>query len=625
MGIKGFARLISDNSEQFTEPFELSNTELVIDGLDLVRFLYNSSKREFMNVQFAGNHVSFGRTVEAFFRNLQTNNVQAYVILHGAATSHIHNHDDKAIRDYSRAYRLEDLVKYSKDFLATNESLDGVYVDWFPVLSLETFKNVLKELKIPCISVPLNCDTTLVKVANELKCPVLSGDSDFYMFPLTSGFVDFSSISCDSDDIKCDDIIRGRLYSRSRLLQMFDIDAEVLPLFAVICGNAYRKRHPNVPDKIFGYLSRLNNRKDIRVELVMSSGARVRMVQLLTWLKRKTLQDATRDFFRRLQDGEERTLRAALELTIGNFNLVDGLDCALNHLQGSPCEESHEQAVVDRTGHEHVMPNNMAVEFINSNWIKEVAELKLIRETWSQLELDDYDQDSAIMVTIPMLGDLISITSESTHQDDSLITIHDWYRGDSDSPSICQFQIQVSSGFTNMVNYDSLSSLASEQRFHLALAILKSSSKTLDDIEHKLHVTCNLQLELARELALMVLILRYIRSLLPKTESVNMEYFMLSVIKSIVHYMRQDVNITITAIRKEMSSKQRLEAVYLLNIVQRIVKIFGQINFTLGCPLPTIKPEKYFNSVYITNLYTDYLQTQFLSEMDRELIAIAET
>ncbi|KAI1283070.1 Protein asteroid -like protein 1 [Halotydeus destructor] len=626
MGIQGLSGLLADNSELFTDRFELTNTKVVIDGMCLIRFLHNSSKQDFMNVQFAGNYVRFGEIVAEFFRNLQANNVQAYVILQGSGRTYQHSEDDKRSRDKFRCLRLEQLVNYSREFSETSKTRGDWFIDWFPVLTHLTFTNVLKELKIPCITSLFHSDTTIAKVANELNCPVLSSESNFYMFDLNSGFISFSTIQLDADRLKDDDIISGRLYFRSNLLQMFNLLPEVLPFFAVVVGSNFRKRASGNSDKIFDTLTKLKYKSRNCVKMATKTGSKFRMVQLLNWLNGRTLEKATCEFFSILRDDQEEiVIQAALKLTSDNYGLNDSLNCALVHLRGYICKQSHEQLVEDRLGHQHFMQNKMAVEFINSNWIKEVAELTLIRETWSQLELDNYDQDSAIMVTIPMLGDLISITSDSKHQDDSLITIHDWCRSDVAEQEICQFQIQVSSGFANMVNYDSLSSLASEQRFHLALAILKSSSRTLDDIEHKLHVTCGLQVELARELALMVLILRYIRSLLPKTESVNMEYFMLSVIKSIVHYMRQNVNITITAIRKEMSTKQRLEAVYLLNIVQRIVKIFGQINLTLGCTLPTIKPEKYFNSVYITNLYADYLQTQFVSETDVTILTITET
>ncbi|KAI1283071.1 Protein asteroid -like protein 1 [Halotydeus destructor] len=617
MGIQGLSSLLADNSKLFTESFELRNTKVVIDGRSLIRFLHESSRQDFMNVQFAGNFVRFAEIVTDFFRNLQANNVQAYVILHGAGRTYQHSDEDKRSRDEFRSLRLKHLVKYSKDFQETREKLGDWFEDWFPVLTFSTFKNVLKELNIPCITSLFNSDTTIAKVANELNCPVLSSESNFYMFDLNGGFISFSTIKLDADSLKDDDIISGRLYFRSNLLQMFNLRPEVLPFFAVVVGSNFRKRASGSTDKIFNTLTKLKYR--LRVKMAAESGSKFLMLQLLNWLNGKTLEDATRGFFRLLQDDKEETvIQAAVKLTTDHYILHDALVCALTHLRGEICEQSHEQLVEDRSGVKHFMQNKMAVEFINGNWIAEVAELKFSREMWSPLELDDYDQDSTIMVTIPMLRDLITITSESQRQDDSPITIHDWCRGDSDEPEICQFEIQVSSDFTKLVNYDSLSSLSTDQRLQLALAILRSS-ETLDEIGNKLQVTCNLQIEPSRELALMVLILRYVRDLLPKIESVNMEYFMLSVIKSIVHYMKRSEDITIAEVRKEMNSKQRLDSVHMLNTVQRIVEIFGQINLTLGCPLPTIKPEKYLNCVHITNLYVDRNETSGLSTTDRAI------
>ncbi|KAI1283072.1 Protein asteroid -like protein 1 [Halotydeus destructor] len=621
MGIQGLSGLLADNSELFSEPFELKNTKVVIDGTCLLRFLHDSSNEHFMNVQFSGNYVHYGQIVTAFFSNLKANNVQAYVILPGAGKSYVQSENDKRSRDRFRSIRLTQLVTSSKKFLETNQALGDWFADWFPVLTREVFKHVLQELKIPCISVLFNSDTTIAKVANQLNCPVLSSETNFYMFDLKSGFVNFSSMQWDADGISNDDVISGRIYFRSTLVELFNLETEVLPFFAVVVGNSYRKKM--MDDKIFNSLRKLYWKTKTCVDMKTNSGNKALIVLLLTWLKGKTLEDAIRDFSRLLEDSDEEiVLQAALKLTRDSYSLLDALDCALIHLQGSACEERHEQLVDDRLGRRHFMQNKMAVEFITGNWIKEVVELKLMRETWSPLDIDDYDQDSAIMVTIPMLSDLISITSESTKQDDSLITVHDWLKTDSGDRETCSFDIEVSSDFTKMVNYDSISRLTLDQRSRLAFAILKSSPRTFATLQSSFGAICNLKVDLAKELALMVLILRYVRHLLPGKKPTDMQYFILSVVQCVIRYMRLDLDPETAKVRKGMSSKRRLESVYLLNIFQRIVKIFGQINVTLGRPLPAIKPERYLNGVYITNLHFDYTESHYLSSLDREILAV---
>ena len=59
----------------------------------------------------------------------------------------------------------------------------------FPSLGAEVYVNVLEELKIEYIVVDHEADDSIVGIANFYKCPVLSSDSDFYLFNIKGGYV----------------------------------------------------------------------------------------------------------------------------------------------------------------------------------------------------------------------------------------------------------------------------------------------------------------------------------------------------------------------------------------------------------------------------------------------------
>ena len=76
-------------------------------------------------------------------------------------------------------------------------------------------------------------DSEIASLANALKCPVLSHDSDFFIFDVEGGFIPLSSFAWQS----CPSI--ARIFYREKLAQYFGINSELLPLFASLVGNDY--------------------------------------------------------------------------------------------------------------------------------------------------------------------------------------------------------------------------------------------------------------------------------------------------------------------------------------------------------------------------------------------------
>ena len=68
-------------------------------------------------------------------------------------------------------------------------------------------------------------------MASEWKCPVLSYDSDFFIFDIKGGYIPLFSLNSDN--------LTARIFYRSELARHFGIRKELLPLFASLLGNDY--------------------------------------------------------------------------------------------------------------------------------------------------------------------------------------------------------------------------------------------------------------------------------------------------------------------------------------------------------------------------------------------------
>lgn len=79
MGVRGLTTYIADNADQYLDPFELHDCNLVIDGDSLASSLYKSAH----NSAFGGNYDQYYRVVCNFFEMLKQCNVTPYVLLDG--------------------------------------------------------------------------------------------------------------------------------------------------------------------------------------------------------------------------------------------------------------------------------------------------------------------------------------------------------------------------------------------------------------------------------------------------------------------------------------------------------------------------------------------------------------
>ena len=96
---------------------------------------------------------------------------------------------------------------------------------------MEKFENqVLDAMFLSFVS---EADAEIASLANDLNCPVLSNDSDFFIFDIRGGFIPLSSFNWKIRPLKSD------IFYRTKLAHHFRIRPELLPLLASLAGNDY--------------------------------------------------------------------------------------------------------------------------------------------------------------------------------------------------------------------------------------------------------------------------------------------------------------------------------------------------------------------------------------------------
>ena len=296
MGIPNFSSFVS--SRDLRKSFQLSDCYVVIDGNNLLYYLYiQYSKLNSNDFLFGGNYTELRHFFRKFFQSLKKCKITAIIVFDGGL--------DLKLKD-SRMSRFEKSMKISQnlnDVLKSNSSpesqssaINGDII--FPALMQNVFISVIKESSnVFCLRTVLDADLNIAKLANYLKCPVISNDSDFLIMSVNGGV-----ISCDSFEWQSphpaigvtkqskDYFIECKLYKVFDFAEKFRLKPEMLPIFGSLMGN------DAIDDKVFDELFSdilLDMRfKSLDVNHVSQIDQRLnkrylRMNQLLYWLSHR--------------------------------------------------------------------------------------------------------------------------------------------------------------------------------------------------------------------------------------------------------------------------------------------------------------------------------------------------
>lgn len=201
---------------------------LVIDGCSLC---YNLYTFDWIN---GGQYTDYYHTMVEFFGALRSSSVESIVVIDGYAYPE-EKSDTVNKRIAAKTQEVCDqFIESSTSPKRASSANFASKTDVLPLLAPAVFQEVLCELNITCIMVDGEADKEIAQLANFYSCPVLSNDSDFYMFPLKGGFIHLTMFDWRAHPLT------AKVYHVDAFLEQFNLAHDSLRfIIPAICGNDF--------------------------------------------------------------------------------------------------------------------------------------------------------------------------------------------------------------------------------------------------------------------------------------------------------------------------------------------------------------------------------------------------
>ncbi|XP_012236381.1 protein asteroid-like [Bombus impatiens] len=222
MGIPGLTTYINNRSDRYLEYYELHNTYLVIDGNSVCCSIYNLYAK--CNCAFGGDYDNYAQCVSDFFNDLLRCKVTPLVLFDGGS-------ENKKFRTIIK--RTKQKIRAAWSFSPLNQR----NMKFFPLMLQEVFIDVMREKNIRHVQCLFEADNDIASIARILNCPVLSYDSDFYIYGTL--YIPFDTLDTyvvknpnGNGYMKC-----CKIYKVENLLKSFKgLHQSMLPLAAILLG-----------------------------------------------------------------------------------------------------------------------------------------------------------------------------------------------------------------------------------------------------------------------------------------------------------------------------------------------------------------------------------------------------
>ena len=194
---------------------------IVIDGFSLCHYLYS------FDWSHGGQYPQFHTCVLEYFEALHVSNIDPIVVFDGI------DYKQEKVKTTMRR-RKEWIQSINEHIMDSRSRQRDVVHNLLPLLAIEEFQYTLSKLGIKQVVVDGEADTTIAQLANYYFCPVLSKDSDFYMYVLRGGFIHMDRFHWNSKPIEAD------VYHVNLFIDQFDFRHESIRLIIpAIAGNDF--------------------------------------------------------------------------------------------------------------------------------------------------------------------------------------------------------------------------------------------------------------------------------------------------------------------------------------------------------------------------------------------------
>lgn len=231
MGVRGLTTFIKNNEKKYFKDYKLHSCKVLLDGNSIASNLYMWSNVE---SAFGGDYDKFAKYVKEFFKLVQKCEIRPLVIFDGG-------YEERKLKTVYQ--RMRDKFNSARNVQPFTQSRN------FPVFMRIVFREVLTELNVPFCQSDFEADDELAAVARQLNCPVISFDSDFYIYDVL--YIPFPTVNLHATPFEENAVAKSspkyylecKVYNVDSFIQSFGgLDKSMLPILAALLGNDYIRR-----------------------------------------------------------------------------------------------------------------------------------------------------------------------------------------------------------------------------------------------------------------------------------------------------------------------------------------------------------------------------------------------
>ena len=205
---------------------------LVIDGDALCYDLYDSTG--LFDWKHGGEYVQFRAYAVEYFTALRSSSIEPIVVFDGIdytgeKSETILGRYDQSVQTICSVFQPHDVTQPPESGTPRQD-----YKVVKPIFLKKILSEVLNEFNIKFVVVDGEADKEIALLANSYRCPVLSNDSDFYIYPVIGGFIHMNDFDWQSQPIK------SKVYHVKAMVDEFKFADESLRfIIPAISGNDF--------------------------------------------------------------------------------------------------------------------------------------------------------------------------------------------------------------------------------------------------------------------------------------------------------------------------------------------------------------------------------------------------
>lgn len=272
MGVRGLTTFIAKNQETYFQNYKLCDCYVVLDAHSICAQIYKFYSKS--NDCFGGDYDKYGRVIENFFEMLKQCNVTPIVVFDGG-------YEKRKLRTVYT--RLKTKIRCVRKVNPVNGG-----ETMFPLFVREVFKDVVLKLGVPVARCDFEADFEIACIARQLGCPVVSYDSDFYVFDVL--YIPFPTMEFHVTKNKeatgvVTYFMKCKIYRIENFLKQYGgLEKCQLPLMAAVLGNDYisKGRFKNFYSQLKVSRKKTGERGDQQRQITA----------VVKWLQRETYESA---------------------------------------------------------------------------------------------------------------------------------------------------------------------------------------------------------------------------------------------------------------------------------------------------------------------------------------------